>query len=73
MTAENFISNFLNATDFLTPVDISLETEFRTLAEWDSLAALGVIVMFDMEYQKTITGDDLYRANTVGDLYGWIG
>jgi len=33
-------------------VDISLDSEFRTLPEWDSLAALGVIVMFDMEYQK---------------------
>ncbi|WP_223182346.1 hypothetical protein [Pseudomonas fragi] len=31
---------------------ISLDSEFRTLPEWDSLAALGVIVMFDMEYQK---------------------
>ena len=52
MTAENFIANFINATDFVTPVDISLDTEFRTLPEWDSLVALGVIVMFDMEYQK---------------------
>lgn len=54
MTAENFIANFINATDFVTPVDISLDTEFRTLPEWDSLAALGVIVMFDMEYQNRV-------------------
>lgn len=73
MTAENFIANFINATDFLTPVDISLDTEFRTLPEWDSLAALGVIVMFDMEYQKNVSGDDLYQAVTVGDLYRWVG
>ena len=73
MTAENFIANFINATDFVTLVDISLDTEFRTLPEWDSLAALGVIVMFDMEYQKTVSGDDLYQAVTVGDLYRWVG
>lgn len=73
MTAENFIANFINATDFVTSVDISLDTEFRTLPEWDSLAALGVIVMFDMEYQKTVSGDDLYQAVTVGDLYRWVG
>lgn len=32
MTAENFIANFINATDFVTPVDISLDSEFRTIA-----------------------------------------
>lgn len=72
MTVENFIANFIEATDFRHPVDISLDTEFRTLAEWDSLAALGVIVMFDMEYQKTVSGDDLHKALTVGDLYRWV-
>ena len=54
-------------------MDVSLDSEFRTLPEWDSLAALGVIVMFDMEYQKTVSGDDLYQAVTVGDLYRWVG
>ncbi len=73
MTEANFIANFISATDFRNPVDISLDTEFRNLAEWDSLAALGVIVMFDMEYQKTITGDDLHAAQTVGDLFRWVG
>lgn len=72
MTVESFIANFIDATDFRNPVDIDLDTEFRTLAEWDSLAALGVIVMFDMEYQKAVTGNDLHRAVTVGDLYGWV-
>ena len=72
MTIESFIANFIDATDFRNPVDIGLDTEFRTLAEWDSLAALGVIVMFDMEYQKTVSGDDLHKALTVGDLYRWV-
>ena len=73
MTAENFIANFINATDFVTPVDISLDTEFRTLPEWDSLAALGVIVMFDVEYGKTIVGDDIKGCTTIADLYKLLG
>lgn len=69
MTQETFIENFVAATDFQEPVEVTLDTVLLGLPEWDSLAALGVIVMFDMEYGKTITGDDLTAAITVGDLY----
>lgn len=54
-------------------MDISLDSEFRTLPEWDSLAALGVIVMFDVEFGKTITGDDLKACTTITDLYKLLG
>ncbi|AGL83483.1 acyl carrier protein [Pseudomonas protegens] len=73
MSKEAFIENFLSATDFQEPVEVTMETELRNLPEWDSLAALGVIVMFDIEYKKVITGDDLEKSVTVGDLYNLVG
>lgn len=73
MSTEAFIANFIDATDFQVPVDITLDTRLSSLAEWDSLAALGVIVMFDMIYKKSVTGEDLYAATTVGDLYRKVG
>ena len=73
VTVEQFIENFLTAVDFQDPVEVTAETELRSLPEWDSLAALGVIVMFDVDYGKTIVGDDLKSANTVGDLYKLLG
>ncbi|MCE0911070.1 MULTISPECIES: acyl carrier protein [Pseudomonas] len=73
MSQQQFIENFLNATDFQEPVEVSLDSVLRDLPEWDSLAALGVIVMFDLEYKKTITGDHLEKAVTVGDLYELVG
>lgn len=69
MSLEQFIENFLSATDFQTPVEVTADTVLTKLPEWDSLAALGVIVMFDMEYGKTITGEDLKKTRTLGDLY----
>lgn len=69
MSQEQFIENFLTATDFQEPVEVTLDTRFRELPEWDSLAALGVIVMFDMEYGKAITGDDLHSVETIAQLY----
>lgn len=72
-TIDQFIENFLTAVDFQDPVEVNTETELRSLPEWDSLAALGVIVMFDVDYGKTVVGDDLKAANTVGDLYKLLG
>lgn len=67
-----FLENFINAVDFQDPVEMTLETELKSLPEWDSLAALGVIVMFDIEYQKTITGEDLSKCSRIIDLYQLI-
>lgn len=66
---QNFIEKFLEAVDFQDPVDVTPETVLTELPEWDSLAALGVIVMFDIEYSKTIIGDDLKQCVTLQDLF----
>lgn len=70
---QTFIVNFLSAVDFQDPVAVTFETQLHDLPEWDSLAALGVIVMFDIEYNKSITGDDLKVCRTLQDLYNLIG
>jgi acyl carrier protein len=64
-----FIENFTNAVDFQDYVEIKIDTLLANLPEWDSLAALGVIVMCDIEYGKTITGDHLKSCLTVKDLF----
>lgn len=73
MSEASFIINFIQATDFRESVPISLATPLKALPEWDSLAVLGVIVMFDMEYGKAISGEDVHQAVTVGDLYKLVG
>lgn len=66
---DEFIEKFLEAVDFQDPVEVSENTVLLELPEWDSLAALGVIVMFDIEYGKTITGDHLLKSKTIKDLF----
>lgn len=73
VSIEQFIEQFQVAVDFQEPVEVAVDTELRSLPEWDSLAALGVIVMFDTEHGKTITGDDIKNCVTVGDLYKLLG
>lgn len=69
---QEFIEQFLMAVDFQNPVDVTAATVLTDLPEWDSLAALGVIVMFDMEYSKTIIGDDLKQSVTIQDLFNLL-
>lgn len=70
---DKFIENFLLAVDFQEPVNVSADTKLIELPEWDSLAALGVIVMFDVEYGKSISAEHLKQSKTVGDLYQILG
>lgn len=69
---DQFIENFLAAVDFQEEVPVTPNTVLLELPEWDSLAALGIIVMFDVEYNKTITGDDLKACVTVNDLHSLL-
>ncbi|WP_369932664.1 acyl carrier protein [Xanthomonas tesorieronis] len=73
MSQQKFIEDFLSATDFQDPVEVTMDTVLADLPEWDSLSALGVIVMFDVEYGKVITGDDLKNCVTLNDLYKLLG
>ena len=68
----NFVDGFIVAVDFQEPLPINADTELASLPEWDSLAALGVIVMCDTDYGVTITGDDLKSCRTVGDIFARV-
>jgi acyl carrier protein len=72
VSINEFIEQFLTAVDFQDPVEVSPNTVLLDLPEWDSLAALGVIVMFDIEYGKTIIGDDLKQSITIQDLFNLL-
>lgn len=68
LDAATFVENFVIAVDFQTPVEITQDTELNSLDEWDSVAALGVIVMCDTEYGVSITGNDLKQCVRVADI-----
>ena len=73
VTTEQFIEQFLAAVDFQDPVEVNPDTKLADLPEWDSLAALATIVLFDTEYGKVIVGADIKKCVTVNDLYALAG
>lgn len=67
-----FVEQFIVAVDFQEAVPVAADTALADLPEWDSLAALGVIVMCDTEYGVTITGEDLKACATVADIFSRV-
>jgi acyl carrier protein len=69
MTVDEFVRNFENAVEGIAPNSLGPDTEFSSLEEWDSLAALSVLAMVDAEYDAQISGNELRKCTTLRDLY----
>ncbi len=68
MNMQDFIEKFAEAIEMESVDGLKEDTRFRELEEWNSLAALSVIAMFDEEYDKELKVPDFKQANTIGDL-----
>jgi acyl carrier protein len=66
---KEFIEKFTEVFDDLDPAQVSGETIFRELDDWDSIAGLSVIGMIDEEYGVTFNAEDMRACTTVADLY----
>lgn len=69
MELEKFVENFADQFDETDPAEITASTNFRDLEEWSSLIGLSIIAMVDDEYDVTLRGDDMRKANTVEELF----
>ena len=72
MEMNEFIEKFAEQLDETSVESLNSETKFRELEEWSSLVALSVIAMIDEEYNITITGDDMKKQTTIGDLFNLV-
>ena len=48
------------------------ETALDDLEEWDSIAALSLIVMRDEQFEKTISGSEIKGLETIGDILSYM-
>ena len=66
---ENFKESFLMAVDFEDPPVLDETTKISSLEKFDSIAVLGTIVMFEIDFDKTITAEEVMACDTLNDLY----
>lgn len=72
MEIKEFIQNFADQLDDTDAEVLAPETEFRTLDDWSSLAALSIIAMVDEEYGVSIDSDTFKNAKTIQDLFDQV-
>lgn len=68
MKMENNFLELLKDTLEIENRELTVNDEFRSYPEWDSLALLSVIAMIDDEYDVIIEGNDFAKINTVSEL-----
>lgn len=52
---------------------LTAETELSSIDEYDSMAKLSLIVLFDDECGKKLTGEEIRTFKTVGDILTAMG
>ena len=72
MEWKDFIEKFAEQYDDVDVTTLNAETNFRELDGYTSLVALLVITMIDEEYNVTVTGDDMKKSVTIGDLFNLV-
>lgn len=69
---QDFISQLEVELDDIEPGSLTAESNFREIESWSSMHALILIAFADAEYNVVLNGDDLRKAQTVGDIYNII-
>jgi acyl carrier protein len=69
MEANKFLKDFVEIFDDEPTETITMNTVFRDIEGWSSMAALGLMAMVDIEYKIKISGQEIKDSKTVGDLY----
>lgn len=69
MELNEFIKNFVDQFDDADVSEINANTDFHDLDEWSSLTSMSIIAMVRTTYGKKISGQDIRKCQTVGNLY----
>ena len=69
MDFAQFKEEFISACDFIDVPLLEENTKLEEIADFDSLAMLGVIVLLETQFNLTATGEQIMAQDTLGGLY----
>lgn len=72
MTNQEIINLIAEALEVDASI-LSLETKLQDLEEYDSMAKLSVIVLMDEEFNRKLSGDEMAKFETIGDIVAFAG
>ena len=69
---KDFIENFKEILDEPEEINLSPETTFNDIDEWDSLTNLSLMAMVDSDYNVKLNADEIKESETLLDLFTLI-
>lgn len=69
MKLEEFVNGFAEQFEVTDKDEISANTEFKMLDEWDSMVGLSIIGMVHNAYKVKISGEDINQTVTIVELF----
>ena len=72
MSITDFINQLAEELELENASNLTAETKFRDLDEWNSLAHLGLISFLDDQFDIQIENSDLKQLYTLGDLFNYV-
>ncbi len=69
MDFAQFKEEFISACDFIDVPLLEENTKLEDIADFDSLAMLGVIVLLETQFNLTATGEQIMAQDSLGGLY----
>ena len=69
MNIDEFVEKFAEQMEDTDSSEITAETKFKDLPDWDSLTVLSVISMIKLDCGVSVSGLDVNKATTVTDIY----
>jgi len=71
MDLKQFLAEFADVMQ-VEPDKLNETTEFKKMAEWDSLIIMATIAFADEKFGKKINYQILNQVNTIKDLYDYL-
>lgn len=68
MNIQSFMQKFADTVEDDSIVSLPVETKFRELDSWDSLAALSIMAMIDEEFAVNLTAIEMKTTETFEEL-----
>jgi acyl carrier protein len=72
MDENKFVEAFASIFDDTEVTELTMDTEFKNLDEWSSLAALGLLAVMEEEYDAELSSKDIEKSSTIRDIYNII-
>ncbi len=72
MSLDDFVFDFAKELEDIDPSEVTSETCFKDLPEWDSLTAITVMSMIKLNYDVDLSGLEINNCDTIAEVYSLV-